>query len=409
MRALAAAALAAAALAACRSPSDLGPFDIRLVLDDEGGCDPDRGCADYGMSCGAALLYRIVDLEAGEVVDGVPSGEVVESRCEVLEADLDICGVGELDTFRAIPPHRIQIQVAAWRPELVTVAGAGGLAEVRCPSAEAVFSANGNIRPELSPQPAFGGVAEFDVASDATEVEVPLACPDADQLESASCTNSQPTLVTALITDLESTAFLTAEQASDLTVSVREPNVGAPTTLSAADAIRLQPSLVGGTPTFFAQIPNFQVDGTLCALTLELAPQATAAVVCEAPDPDAAEDMRLMRPLFVPRATLDDVLDALGTPFPDPGLLIGRVLDADGAPLAGVTVTPAAGTVGYLSADRTTLGGGATTASGYFVSTDVPFGTAFTALHADDRREDGSPIGGLIEGQLGAMVIRMQP
>src|SRR5690606_19346797 len=163
----------------------------------------------------------------------------------------DVCGLGEIPTFRAIPPHRIRIEVAAWRPDLITFTDERGLAEVRCPAGEDVFTPTGEIRAEFEPRPAFGGVAVFDVASEANHVDVPLACTEPAQLASPACVDDELILVTAVVRDLEASAVLDADQASSVTVSVVEPIAAQDddgdtiVTVPAGDTIRLRPGLVG--------------------------------------------------------------------------------------------------------------------------------------------------------------------
>ena len=50
-----------------------------------------------------------------------------------------------------------------------------------------------------------------------------------------------------------------------------------------------------------------------------------------------------------------------------------------------------------------------TSTAGYFVSTNVPFDTAFTALHGDGRREQGRPRTGRVVNQLTVITLRMAP
>jgi hypothetical protein len=380
------------------APRDLGPFAIRLVLDRSAGCATQATCADYGMACGAVVLTRIIDLEAGD------PAQVVDTRCSVLDPADDVCDLGEGAAF-VVPPHRIRIEVAAWRPELVAPPGGAP----RCPDGDTIFDPDGRLRTGLSPMPALAGSAEYDAGSESTEAEVPIACTQPAQLDEDACATVAQTLVTALVDDIETSDDLTDEQVGSVAVSVVEPEtitVGSATvwTINAADATRLA-FVPGPVPTFAAFI-NRALGEELCTLVIEPAPQATSALVCE--PGEVSDTMRDVHGVLVPRETLDAVLELVGGEFPTDGLLIGRVIDHTDAPLAGVVVTPTTGNVAYLSSDRASVIGSETSSSGFFLSLDTPYGTGFTARHTGDgRREDGAPRAGLIRGQLTVLVIRM--
>jgi hypothetical protein len=84
-------------------------------------------------------------------------------------------------------------------------------------------------------------------------------------------------------------------------------------------------------------------------------------------------------------------------------------VDHTGAPLANVNVMPSAGSVDYVSADRSTLIGSDTSTSGLFIARDVPFGSTWTAVHiGDGRREDGAIRTGLVQDKVTALLIRMK-
>jgi hypothetical protein len=392
-------------IAGCSGTRDIGPFSIKLVLDPDQRC-ASTDCAAYGMSCGAAMFYRIVDLE---------TGEQLASRCVELVADADVCSLGALSAdqgFGFLPPHRIRIEFAAWRPDLMIQIDGQGVARVVCPTAEQaaeLFSLDGGINPVYSPQPAFGGSAVFDVGSDATEAIVPLACSEPAQLDADECSDLQQTRISARVSDIETSLTLTAEQAAQVQVSAVAPLAraggdGVVHVINALDTIQLEATGVPN-PLFVAEVDDADLRPIMCTLVRELKPLTTDAVVCQGGA--AVAGQRDLAGLLVPRPVLVDVLDARGGDFPASGLLVGRVVDHTGAPLAGVTVTPSLGQVSYLSAERQSLGGVTTSASGYFVATDVPFDTAFAASHPDGRVQQGTPRAGLIENHLTALVLTM--
>jgi hypothetical protein len=60
-----------------------------------------------------------------------------------------------------------------------------------------------------------------------------------------------------------------------------------------------------------------------------------------------------------------------------------------------------------LSDDLSDVSPTLSSASAYFVATDVPAGATWTASHFDGRRHTGHPRGGLIQGKVSAVIIRM--
>ena len=144
-------------------------------------------------------------------------------------------------------------------------------------------------------------------------------------------------------------------------------------------------------------------------MLLDLTPQSTASVHCR--PAGSPQDRIDLRTVLVGVDTLDQILTAMEEDtFPTQGLVVGRVVDHTGAPLANVTVAADAGTVEYLNADRSNLVGNTTSTSGFFVATDVPYGSGWTAIHdGDGRREVGDVRGGLVRDKVTAILIRMEP
>jgi hypothetical protein len=395
---------AAGLLAACTgaaSPSD--SFAIKLQLDPSPGsfCGSTL-CTDYGMSCGATLSIHIFD---------VVSGTTVGDRCETVPAAESICGLDNINptTFPNIPPERVRISVAAWRPGVLP----GGL----CPGDDDLFNGNGMPRPNFMPQPAFGGQVYFDAGSTADQAVVPLSCTDAFQLDQRECTGAAPGRVVAHVDDISTILDVTGEQAAELSVGVAPPRQvpGLPTSeyvIDGDDTIGLARE-DGAVPTFAADLPQ-PLDGTVCTVVLDRAPaEATASAFCYEVDGEA--DPLEVIGVLVPKERLNAIIGALGLEdFPSEGLVVGRVVDHTGAALAGVTVTPdlkgGVDAVEYLSADLSAVEGTETSTSGFFVSRTAPFGTRWTAVHTGDgRREDGETRAGLVREKVSALIVRMQP
>lgn len=405
MRAHHAALALAALIAGCqKSPEDLGPFAIRFEFDQRDGSScPSQSCDDYGMRCGATLGIRIHDVSDDE--------RIVADACIGVAPAATLCGLGNVTspTFFNIPPHRLRIEASAWRPEVLE---ADPDLEGDCPD-ERLFDVRGVPLATFQPRPAFAGAAYFDAGSDVDVALIPLSCTEPDQLDQDDCGLIATTSIRVTADDIETALDITTEQAQNLTVGLAEPRAvpdgdgGTVYVIDSSNTIPLTQE-AGPIPSFSGQTDQ-SLEGDVCSVLLELTPQSTASVTCRRLA--AGDDQIDVRGVLVSVDTLDQVLAAMGsTSFPPEGLVVGRVVDHTGAPLSNVTVTPSAGSVDYLSADRSALIGNDTSASGLFIARDVPFGATWTAIHSGDgRREDGAVRGGLVQGKVTALLIRMKP
>ncbi|HEU5060151.1 MAG TPA: hypothetical protein VFU21_26650 [Kofleriaceae bacterium] len=390
-------------LAACENaPADLGPFAISFSFDQREGsrCDSES-CADYGMSCGATVGIRILDV--------ADDGRIVADACIPVPPASTVCGMGNVTgpTFFNIPPHRLRIEAAAWRPEVLefdpVLAG-------ECPD-DPLFDVRGVPLDTFRPRPAFAGAAYFDAGSDVDVAMVPLSCTDPDQLDQQECGLVDTTAIRVTADDIETALDITTEQASNLTVGLAEPRAvpdgdgGMVYVIESSDTTPLEPVTGIPIPTFAGTTDR--VPGTACSVLLELTPQSVASVTCER-QPAEADEIEV-RGVLVTVETLDQILAAMGADsFPPEGLVVGRVVDHTGAPLSNVRVMPSEGTAEYLSADRSTLLGNDTSVNGLFIARDVPFGATWTAVHSvDGRRESGEVRAGLVQDKVTALLVRM--
>jgi len=398
--------LVAALLAAgCgKSPEDLGPFAISFSFDQRpGSLCASESCDDYGMQCGATLGIRILDV--------ADDGRTVADACIPVPPATTLCGMGDVTgpTFFNIPAHRLRIEAAAWRPELLEsdpeLAG-------ECPD-DPLFDVRGVPLDTFRPRPAFAGAAYFDAGSDVDVAMVPLSCTDAAQLDQEECGLIDTTPIRVTADDIETALDITTEQAATLTVGLGEPRAlpdgegGEVYVIEGGDTIPLEPVIDTPIPTFAGTTDR--IPDTACSVLLELTPQSVASVTCRPLASDASEID--IRGVLVTVDTLDQILAAMSAgSFPAEGLVVGRVVDHTGAPLANVKVMPSEGSVDYLSADRSTLIGNDTSVNGLFIARDVPFGASWTAVHnVDGRREDGEIRAGLVQDKVTALLIRMNP
>jgi hypothetical protein len=354
------------------------------------------------MRCGATLGIRILDV--------ADDGRIVADACFAVPPAPTLCSLGNVSspTFFNIPPHRLRIEASAWRPEVLE---ADPELEGDCPD-EPLFDVRGVPLDTFQPRPAFAGATYFDASSDVDVALVPLTCTDAEQLDQDECGIGDTTPIRVTAYDIETALDITTEQAANLTVGLAAPRPvpdgdgGTVYVIEGSDTIPLEP-VAGPTPSFSGQTDKTFEE--VCSVLLELTPQSTASVTCRRLSAEVEEID--VRGVLVSVDTLDQVLGAMGEDsFPAEGLVVGRVVDHTGAPLANVNVMPSAGSVDYLSADRSTLIGNDTSASGLFIARDVPFGATWTAVHnGDGRREDGPIRAGLVQDKVTALLIRMKP
>jgi hypothetical protein len=406
--------MAFAGLAAACS-SDL-PRDapIHLVLDTESiesGCSSEF-CEDYAMSCGAMVSIRLTDPDTGAQLERA-TGEPL-ALCVEAPVSETICSLSELNAdlqLFGMPARTVRFEVALWNGDDLLSAG---LPPGSCPTPGRfeLFDVQGRPK-DYSPQPAFAGAAYFR-AGEQAEVTVPLACPNPQRLNVDTCAANLPTEVEAFVTDMGTMQRIRDRQAPTISVAMGETRTvsdnagGSFSVLEPIDIYDLRLDTQGVTPVYTASIQRRfgGNDKLACSTTLEGAAQATTTVFCEEV-PDKAAELTLS-PVLIRKATVDSVLAAIGaTEFPESGLVIGRVVNEGFSPSTGVAVTPSEGSVQYLSEDLSDVTPTLTSASAYFVATDVPDGATWTASHFDGRRHTGSPRGGLIQGKVSAVIIRM--
>ncbi len=361
------------------------------------------------MSCGATVSIRLTDPDTGEQLVGASSGAPL-SICTAAPATDTLCSLRDLAEDLQLfdmPAQTVRVEVAFWSQEDVKPGA--------CPKTERfeLFDVLGRPQTNFKPEPAFAGAAYFR-AGEESDVVVPLACPNPGLLSANDCEANQLTGVDAFVTDIGTMQLIREEQAPSISVSVGETRVlpdsqgGSFSVLEAIDTFGLRLNNEGVTPVYSNPIPQrFGIDGRLaCSTSLEGAAQATTTVFCEEV-PDSAEDL-ILNPVLIRKEIVDSILVAMGaTQFPEGGLAIGRVVNEGLSPAAGVAVTPSAGTVIYLSEDLTDTSPTLTSASAYFAATDVPAGASWTASHFDGRKHTGSPRGGVVQGRVSAVVIRM--
>jgi hypothetical protein len=400
-----AAALAlAVGVAGCTAPSV--PFALEVVLErdlDSGWRCETSSCAGVELGCDASMLVRIVDADD-------PS-EVYLSDCVFVDADdgTDLCAIGDvpLDVVAPIPNTTVRVQVAIW-PNPVGVTGPA------CPVGAVAFDLLGKPVAVGPDAPALGGEAYFEVGAGPLAT-VELGCRDLAALD--RCAGPE-VLVRATVDEFDTGLPVSAAVASGLEVAVGEPrfdNAAGRWVLTAGDTEPLVPRLASPPPTWEAEVvPDWE--SVVCVETLDRGILASPAVRCAAAPPPPIDRPVLLGGQFLASQTLVTIGGAVGG-LPGAGLVVGRVVDERGEPLAGATVlasdgdpsTLDDGAVLYLSPDlRAVVTTGATTSSGAFVSLDARFDVAWSALAADGTTgADELVPGGRIEDKVTVVVLRI--
>lgn len=383
---------------------------IHLILDTESidsGCTS-AFCTDYEMSCGATVSIRLTDPDTGEQLVR-PTGEEL-ALCVAAPPNDTICSLSDLSDELQLfdmPGETVRVEVAIWSQDDVQPGA--------CPKPARfeLFDIQGRPQPNFAIAPAFGGATYFR-AGEQAEVTVPLFCPNTALLSANDCQANILTDVQAFVTDIGTMQLIRKKQAPIITVDVGETVIvpdtqgGSFSILTSEQTRPLTLDNAGVTPVYVGSVDQrFGIGGKLaCATTFEGAGLSTTTVFCE--EVTDSPDELTLNPVFIRSATVSATLTALGlSEFPEEGIVIGRVVNEGLSPTSGVVVTPSEGTVLYLSEDLSDISPTLTSDSGYFVALDVPAGATWTATSFDGRRHIGSPRGGLVQGKVSAVVIRM--
>ncbi|HEY3802607.1 MAG TPA: hypothetical protein VGL61_08355 [Kofleriaceae bacterium] len=410
---LALAVVALVVLGACSQPPLTLSFDVAQAGEDV--CSTSTGttatsCSDVALPCRSVVSIRIYspDDETSPYI----------SVCKELTGQPNLCaiaGVDLPDPQEPIPDQTLEVDIVVFPFSSVTVDPVSG--DLQCPTGVA-FDANGfpvdadepcTATPDMEcpPDPAIGGRAYYHPGDSQTVVK--LGCVDISQVDNPSCSGGSTVDVTASVDDFDTDVAVQPALADDLNVWVGEPKamtVGTDTeyVLDSADAFPLARTVSGPVPGWGDEVAATFT--TPCLEVLEDGAETTATVACGQLPANAPTDSLDMVGWRLAKASLDQILAALGaSTFPDSGLVVGLVLDPLGNALANQTVAALGATVMYLSGDRSTLVSGATTSSGIFVSTDAKFGTTFSVASGVQA---ANGFGGLVAGKVTIVVLQYQ-
>jgi hypothetical protein len=389
------------ALAACSTPT---PSIVLALSDrDEQQC-PSTDCSKIDLPCKTVMSIKIIDRDD-------PS-KVYHSQCTEVPFDANhntMCSLGrvELDPLTPLPVTDLIVEIALY-PASMIPSNPSSPDDLQCP-AHVKFSAANGFPEEQWPTPALGGRAFYHPGDPA--VNVTLGCTDLLAIEE-SCATSELVTVTATVDDFDTLSSVTpgpSGTASQLHVSVGEPHMDADGSfvLKASEGRALGPvSSSGPVPTWQSDV-DLKLSDYVCVDVIEAVAQTTAVLRCRPMGAGSRVDASGM---WISRLDVQRILSAL-TPlaplplkFPDEGLTVGVVVDQASIGVPGMIVTPAAGSVRYLTGQGV-LSASSTSSTGIFVSRDAPFGTMFATSGAG--RPIATGIGGIVAGKITVVVLQV--
>jgi hypothetical protein len=385
--------VAALVLAACETPN------ARLIYEVANGPAQSCGsanCADVKIPCEAVISIRVLRPDD-------PTAPLL-TICEPLpqNRNKDLCSIAAVDLGDMpieLPKETLEVQVLIWNRVDATNPDTS---ELDCGRHDIEFDAVDGFPIAHKPTPAIGGHTFYHPGDQ--EIRVTLGCTDLQALNQCSAENQLS--VTSTVERFENIGVAVDPNAgSRLSVAIGEPTLkgaAAVHSLEPADTRPLDMEPIGQAAIWEQGSIDLDFVDVGCVQVLEDGAQNTATLTCDDNRFPPIMPMLDMRAFWLSKPSLDQVLAALGlAQFPPSGLTIGIVVDDLGVPIAGETVTASpSGTIRYLSADRTSVGGSQTTASGMFVSLDAGLPTAFSVAGGIGERT-----GGRVQGKVTLVVL----
>ncbi|HEY4240243.1 MAG TPA: hypothetical protein VGM88_10520 [Kofleriaceae bacterium] len=360
-------------LAACGTP----PLKLEFQLPSDDSCGA-TDCNGVTMTCDAVLSIRIFDPEDPNVP--------YISLCEPVISDGTLCPIAGIDLpDTPLPESTLEVQVAVF-PKSALVDG-------ECPT-NVQYTEGSNIPLGGASGIAIGGRAYYN-AGDAVTI-VTLGCVDKSSLV---CSGQPTTHVTTEVLDFDLGIPIDEHTGTNLDVYTGEPQI-----LSDNGAV-LQPG-AGRQALARTDVATFQGDVTIQYVTLacietdfELSGSTPSITCVPAGDVDTT-----IRSWFLSDATLSAILGPAGFDrVPDAGIVIGEVVDSGHRPVKNMHVIPTSGTVHYITTDGQVVDD-ATTETGWFYSTDMPYNTVVSTT---DTHGTTTVTSGLIEGKVATAVLQL--
>lgn len=380
-------------LVACDPPVPV----IKLQLSD--GPSQDCGtnaCAQLAVDSACDMYVSV------RVVKPTSRTEAFINVCEPLfnpSTANNLCGIRRVAFAlpkTTLPYEDLELQVALFRgSDMVDVDGT-----LTCPTGTMYDEVNG-FAIDGERMPVIAGRGYYHPGDDT--IEVTLGCSDLTALTHASCTGMTSVHVTSAVREFDGLTNVVGPLADHLTLNVGEPVSQDPNFV--LNPVGLTPLEKNVSSASWEGFSDAQFVSSICITVLDDTPQSTTVVTCTQDRVSITNDDYDVGSYRLTKMSLDRILSALNlTSFPDQGMTIGLVVD-NGTPLGSQVVSSSAGTIKYLSSDRSAVVGSSTSAGtngGVFVSLDAPYGTTFSSAHFSVTATE---IGGRISGKVTIVVL----
>jgi hypothetical protein len=380
------AGLAAAALlaAACPSGDTGGPHPLTLTLDfDATGLSGCLNCSTVdtcALDCGASVagLY-LVDAETDEVLDqqcldlpGQPGDTLRVLPQYLAEADALTSGI--------VVGRRVKLELAVFSPDpFVNDPGIDAGPAGRCVRPVRANATDLPATPGDMHYPSFWGVSDaFALRSGDNPVTVTMSCVN----DRPACATRPDAQITTMVTDMK-TQLMHVDSPVGLDVRfghlLKDASGGRSFAVMAE--LQLQQTLPTVDPVWKVLVPNASTDpDCLATRVVRVDPTLGAPVIsCDGVQElgsGATPTQVTTTGYTVADSFVDGLLTQLSLPkIPSTGIILGKVVDPTGGPLAGAVVAPMDGTASVIyldAAEAPDMTLTASSASGWFVVKEPP-------------------------------------
>jgi hypothetical protein len=379
------ASLAAAALlvTACPGGDTGGPHPLTLTLGfDATGLSGCLNCStvdDCALDCGVSVAgMYLVDADTDVLLDqqcvtlpGLP-GDTLRGLPDFL-ADLALAkGV--------TVGRRVKLELAVFSPDpFVNDPSVDAGAGPRCDRPVRVNPTDLPSTPIDMHFPSFWGESDvFTLRSGDNPVSLVLSCVN----DRPACATRPDAEITTMVIDMKTQlTHLDAPEGLDVRFGHLLKDASGGHSFAQIAELRLQDQPAAADPVWKLLVPNASPDpDCLATRVLRIDPEIGPPVIsCDGSQvlgSGATPTQVTTTGYTIAKGFVDDLLVKLVLPkVPTTGMIIGRVVDATGGPIAGAAVAPIDGTASVIYLDDTDSPSGAltaTSASGWFVVKDPP-------------------------------------
>lgn len=364
----------------------------------------DYSCSAIPLTCDVRVRVRIV---------GATNDETYFYDCFAIENPGTACQLADIPISpRAIPNEMVRIQVIVWTLDELMDSGIDLSETDGCP-VTTPFDASGlprlggtPVQPGAprEPVPALGGESYF-LVGQSPIATITLGCPQYPSLDAVECRDNTQR-IQATILDPSNGLSVPRPEIEEMMVvryGLPEKKEGVykivDSNLSPVLAETREGTLVWNGILTEAPGP------TGCMVARKLG-AGSPSLHCF--DTDIPEEGPMMTQGYLVSGMLQNQLESMLMldSIPREGLVLGVVLDANGTPVKGATVTPSQGTVIYPD-DMIFGQGSGTNDDGFFVSLDAGYETTWSAVGPNNVVDDGTARGGLVDFHVSVVVIRL--